>query len=74
MHGGQVNVTDGRFVYMRGPAAEPDRSLFNQPLHEYTLMPAHLNSLFSVRIAPMAPCASPERLAGGGTKEMINPV
>lgn len=29
---GQVNVTDGRYVYMRG-SANPD----NQPLHEYTL-------------------------------------
>ena len=34
-HGGQVNVTDGRYVYMRGPA-----SAENTPLNEYTLMPA----------------------------------
>ena len=30
MHGGQVNVTDGRYVYMRGPCSQE-----NQPLHEY---------------------------------------
>ncbi|HLJ57781.1 MAG TPA: sulfatase [Chthonomonadaceae bacterium] len=34
MHGAQVNVTDGRYVYMRGPADEA-----NQPLNNYTLMP-----------------------------------
>jgi hypothetical protein len=42
-HGGQVNVTDGRYVYMRAPAA-PD----NQPLHDYTLMPTHMRDMFSV--------------------------
>lgn len=34
LFGGQVNCTDGRYVYMRGPVS-PD----NAPLHEYTLMP-----------------------------------
>lgn len=34
IHGGHMNCTDGRFVYMRGPQ-EPD----NQPLYEYGLMP-----------------------------------
>ena len=34
IHGGQVNVTDGRYVYMRGPANSR-----NEPLFEYTLMP-----------------------------------
>jgi arylsulfatase A-like enzyme len=42
IHGGQVNVTDGRHVYMRGPAC-PD----NTPLDEYTLMPTHMNCRFS---------------------------
>jgi hypothetical protein len=32
--GGYVNVTDGRYVYMRAPATAD-----NQPLHEYVLMP-----------------------------------
>ena len=42
-HGGQVNVTDGRYVYMRAPA-QPD----NQPLYNYTLMPTHMRDPFSV--------------------------
>jgi arylsulfatase A-like enzyme len=41
--GGQVNVTDGRYIYMRA-AAGPD----NQPLYEYTLMPTHMRSRFGV--------------------------
>jgi arylsulfatase A-like enzyme len=40
--GGQVNVTDGRYVYMRA-AVNPD----NQPLFEYTLMPTHMNGFFN---------------------------
>ncbi len=39
-HGGHVNVTDGRHVYMR--AANPD----NAPLYEYTLMPTHMRDRF----------------------------
>lgn len=41
VHGGHVNVTDGRYVYMRGPAT-PD----NRPLYEYTLMPTHMHTPF----------------------------
>jgi arylsulfatase A-like enzyme len=33
LFGAHVNCTDGRYVYMRGPAGK------NAPLHEYTLMP-----------------------------------
>jgi arylsulfatase A-like enzyme len=43
LHGAQVNVTDGRYVYMRGPA-RPE----NRPLFEYTLMPAHMRHTFDV--------------------------
>lgn len=43
LHGAHVNVTDGRFVYMRANAT-PD----NSPLNEYTLMPTHMGGLFSV--------------------------
>jgi arylsulfatase A-like enzyme len=32
--GGQVNVTDGRYIYMRSPSAQD-----NKPLYQYTLMP-----------------------------------
>ncbi|MFJ9522305.1 sulfatase [Kitasatospora sp. NPDC101801] len=41
-HGGHVNVTDGRFVYMRAPATEQ-----NAPLLEHTLMPTHMRGRFS---------------------------
>ncbi len=41
--GGHVNVTDGRYVYMRGPAGER-----NGPLYEYTLMPTHMDCMFGV--------------------------
>jgi arylsulfatase A-like enzyme len=43
IHGGHVNVTDGRYVYMRAPA-NPE----NNSLYEYTLMPTHLRSFFSI--------------------------
>ena len=43
VHGGHVNVTDGRYVYMRAPA-KPE----NQPLYEYTLMPTHMRHAFNV--------------------------
>lgn len=40
--GGQVNVTDGRYVYMRAHTT-PD----NTPLYDYTLMPTHMRTLFA---------------------------
>ena len=42
--GGQVNVTDARYVYMRAPVTED-----NTPLFEYTLMPTHMNKMFSTK-------------------------
>lgn len=44
IHGGHVNCTDGRFLYMRAPTS-PD----NSPLYNYTLMPTHMESLFSTQ-------------------------
>ncbi|QNK57899.1 sulfatase [Paenibacillus sp. PAMC21692] len=44
VHGAHVNVTDGRYVYMRAPVS-PD----NMPLYNYTLMPTHMRSRFSVQ-------------------------
>jgi arylsulfatase A-like enzyme len=41
--GGQVNVTDGRYVYMRGPARDD-----SQPLFQYTHMPTHMRRTFDV--------------------------
>ncbi|MFF2525291.1 sulfatase [Streptomyces liangshanensis] len=40
--GGQVNVTDGRYVYMRAPVLPS-----NEPLFEHTLMPTHMASRFA---------------------------
>lgn len=41
--GGHVNVTDSRYVYMRAPE-DP----LNSPLYEYTLMPTHIRTRFTV--------------------------
>lgn len=41
-HGGPLNVTDGRYVYMRAAAKD------NTPLYEYTVMPTHMNHIFKV--------------------------
>lgn len=43
MHGAQVNITDGRYLYMRDPVAG------NKPLYNYTLMPTHMRCMFSVK-------------------------
>ena len=42
VHGGHVNITDGRYVYMRSAV-----SAENEPLEEFTLMPTHMRSRFS---------------------------
>jgi len=41
LHGGHVNVTDGHYVYMRGPLPK------NEPLYDYTLMPTRMRQRFS---------------------------
>ena len=43
IHGGHVNVTDGRYVYMRAPV-----DYNNSPLYQYTHMPAHMRESFSI--------------------------
>ena len=43
LFGGHVNITDGRWVYMRGPVTTD-----NPPLYQYTLMPTHLPHTFNV--------------------------
>ena len=40
-HGSFVNITDGRYLYMRASA-----SVGNTPLYEYTLMPTHQDTMF----------------------------
>ncbi len=41
--GGHVNVTDGRYVYMRAPIHSD-----NSPLYQYTHMPAHMRGPFTI--------------------------
>lgn len=43
LHGGHVNVTDGRYVYMRASV-----DVANGPLFDYTLMPTRMDHRFSV--------------------------
>ena len=43
LHGAHVNITDGRYVYMRAPRSED-----NTPLYNYTDMPTHMRCLFSI--------------------------
>jgi len=52
--GGHVNVTDGRYVYMRAPASAGLGNLYN-----YTVMPTHLAALFSVDEMRTATLAEP---------------
>lgn len=52
-HGGPVNVTDGRYVYMRAAASD------NTPLYEYTVMPTHMNKLFDAGELPIWDKAEP---------------
>ncbi|MDH6679750.1 arylsulfatase A-like enzyme [Rhodococcus sp. LBL1] len=54
--GGHINVTDGRYVYMR---ASVDQA--NAPLEEFTLMPTHMSTRFSpdeLRGASLTPALS----------------
>jgi len=60
IHGGHVNVTDGRYVYMRAPDTPQ-----NGPLYNYTLMPMHMNSLFSVDEIRSAELAQPFQFTKG---------
>lgn len=43
IHGGHVNCTDGRYVYMKAPIKGDNNLLYN-----YTLMPTHMKNSFSI--------------------------
>ena len=60
IHGGHVNCTDGRYVYMRAPVS-PD----NQPLYNYTLMPCHMRNRFSKKELEGAELVKGGAYAGG---------
>jgi hypothetical protein len=52
-YGSHVNLTNGRYVYMRAPVDD------NQPLYEYTLMPTHIRWLFTPEELQTAELAGP---------------
>ena len=54
IHGGHVNVTDGRYVYMRASARDD-----NMPLYNYTHMPCHMRRTFSLEEMRTATMAEP---------------
>ena len=54
VHGGQVNCTDTRYTYFRGPAHKR-----NEPLYEYTLMPTRMRGPFDVAELQHAELADP---------------
>jgi arylsulfatase A-like enzyme len=54
VHGGHVNVTDGRYTYFRAPV-RPD----NRPLYNYTHMPTHMRHTFGVEEMRTATLAEP---------------
>lgn len=54
MHGGHVNCTDGRYVYMLKPIMDGEH-----PLYEYTVMPTHMRELFTVKEMRTATLAEP---------------
>jgi hypothetical protein len=83
IHGAQVSVTDGRHVYMRGPAS-PE----NQPLYNYTHLPTvmrgfiSLENLRQMEIAPpfsftkecpipRVPCGGRPGLRGRATETLL---
>ena len=53
-HGGHVNLTDGRYVYMRAPA-----NADNEPLFDYTLMPTRMKNMFLTEELKDAELVSP---------------
>lgn len=61
-HGTHVNLTDGRYVYMRGPvdAGSPP------PLNSYTLMPSRMREAYAVeRFGPELDLAGPFSFSKG---------
>ncbi len=54
MHSGHINITDGRYVYMRAPENHE-----TQPAYNYTLLPTHIRSLFSPKELHSAELSAP---------------
>lgn len=62
IHGGHVNVTDGRYVYMRAPVRTD-----NMPLYEYTLMPTRMRRLFTTNECHAMELVSPFSFTKGSS-------
>lgn len=60
MHGGHVNVTDGRYVYMRAPVNEG-----GGPLYNYTLMPTDMRDMWAPARFQQVELAPPFRFTKG---------
>ena len=60
IHGGHVNCTDGRYVYMRA-CVSPE----NTPLYNYTLMPMHMRERFSLKELQNTELAGPFSFSKG---------
>ncbi len=58
--GGQVNCTDGRYVYMRAPVRAD-----SSPLYNYTLMPTHMRKFFSLEELHTSELAEPFNFTKG---------
>lgn len=58
--GGHVNVTDGKYVYMRAPLPDKTEHLFN-----HTLMPMHMTKLFDPEELAEAEFVGPLRYTKG---------
>jgi arylsulfatase A-like enzyme len=76
-HGGHINITDGRYVYMHAPV-----SADNQPLYDYTLMPTRMRKMFDVEDLQAAEIAKPFsftkgcpllKVKVGPNSNMVNP-
>lgn len=65
--GGHVNITDGRYVYMRAPAKEA-----NEPLYQYTQMPTHMTKRFSMEEMRTMQLAPPFRFTKGSPVNRID--
>lgn len=67
IHGGHINCTDGRYVYMKAPVSKA-----NGPIYNYTLMPSHMRCLFSVKELQSFTLAEPFSFTKGLQTMKIN--
>jgi arylsulfatase A-like enzyme len=68
-HGSSVNVTDGKYVYMRAPA-KPE----NSPIYDYTLIPTDMRNFFSNNELRNIELAEPFEFTKNCKTMKINPI